>query len=126
MKSRGQIQAEIAEAVVRFERDFMGRGPTETRTLLLDDMVLVSLQGVMTPAEKQLASGCEKGTGRDLIKRVRSELIEGGRPLLEAIVEHAVGRKVVSLHTDISTVTGERIILFTLESAPGESVDPSE
>lgn len=123
MKTKGQIEAEITEAVVKFEREFMGRGPTETRCFLLEDMVLVRLKGVMTPAEKQLAAGAEGGRGRGLIKEVRSELIERGRSLLEAIVEDVLGAKVLSLHTDISTVTGERIILFTLDAPWGVPSD---
>jgi len=118
VKTKGQVEAEIAGAVVKFEREFMGRGPVETRAFVIDDMVLIRLKGVMTPAEKQLAATAEGERGRRLIKEVRSELLERGRPLLEAIVEDVLSTKVVSLHTDVSTVTGERIILFTLESSP--------
>lgn len=120
MKTQGQLEAEIAQAVVRFELEFMGRGPEETRAYLVDDMVLVRLKGVMTPAEKALASAAEGDRGRELIKQVRSELIERGRPLLEAIVKDLLGVGVLSLHTDISTVTGERIILFTLDATVPE------
>jgi len=118
MRTRGQAEAEITEAIVSFEREFMGRGPTETRSFIVDDMVLVRLKGVMTPAERQLAGGGEGDRGRELIKQMRSELLERGRPLLEAIVQDVLGQEVVSLHTDISTVTGERIILFTLAAVP--------
>lgn len=118
VKTKGQVEAEITQAVVQFEREFMGRGPTETRSFIVDDMVLVRLKGVMTPAEKQLATGDDGNRGRELIKQVRSELLERGRQLLEAIVEDVLGAQVVSLHTDISTVTGERIILFTLKDPP--------
>jgi uncharacterized protein YbcI len=118
VKTKGQVEAEIAEALVKFEREFMGRGPVETRAFLIDDMVLIRLKGVMTPAEKQLAATAEGERGRQLIKEVRSELLERGRPQLEAIVEDVLSAKVVSLHTDVSTVTGERIILFTLETSP--------
>jgi uncharacterized protein YbcI len=118
LPTKGQIEAEITEAVIQFEHEFMGRGPTETRTFLVEDMVLVRLKGVMTPAEKQLAAQGEPSRGRELIKQMRSELLERGRPLLEAIITDVLGLKVLSLHTDISTVTGERIILFTLERPP--------
>jgi uncharacterized protein YbcI len=126
VKTKGQAEAEIAEAVVRFEREFMGRGPVETRAFLIDDMVLIRLKGVMTPAEKHLAAAAEGERGRQLIKEVRSELLERGRPQLEAIVEDVLGARVVSLHTDVSTVTGERIILFTLETCPRLQASVSE
>ena len=113
--TRGQIEAEISEALIKFEKEYMGRGPDETKTYLLDDMVVVRLQRVLTPAEKQLAKEDESTKGRELVKQIRTELLEKARPLLDETVFHITGRKVISLHTDISTVTGERIIIFTLE-----------
>ena len=118
MNTKGNIEAEISAAIVRFEREYMGRGPEETKTYLIDDIVLVRLRGVLTPAEKQLAGTGEGPAGRGLIKQVRMELIEKAKPLLDRIVRDITGKKVRSLHTDISTVTGERIILFTLDGKP--------
>jgi len=116
MKTKGQLEAEISEAVIKFEKEYMGRGPDETRTFVIDDVVLVRLRGVLTPAEKQLARADDAGRGRTLIKQVRIELLEKGRALLEPVIQDITGRKVVSLHTDISTSTGERVILFTLDA----------
>jgi len=110
------MEGEISEAVIRFEKEYMGRGPVETKTYLVDDMVFVRLKGVMTPAEHQLASSEDSRGGRELIKQVRRELLEKGRPLLEAVVQDVTSRKVLSLHTDISTITGERVIVFTLDA----------
>ncbi|MFH1009400.1 MAG: DUF2294 domain-containing protein [Candidatus Latescibacterota bacterium] len=117
-KTRGQIESEISLAMIQFEKEYMGRGPEETKTHLIDDMVLVRLKGVLTPAEKQLAKGGEDKHGRALIKQVRIELLERGRMLLETIIRDITGKKVNSLHTDISTLTGERLIIFTLEECP--------
>lgn len=117
-KTRGQIESEISEALVKFEKEYMGRGPLETKSYIIDDMLLVRLKNVLTPAELRLAEAGAHKNGRELIKRVRITLLEQGRPLLEAEVERIVGVKVKSLHTDISTVTGERVLLFSLASAP--------
>lgn len=117
-KTKGQYESEISEAVIKFEKEFMGRGPLETKTYIIDDIVLVRLKNVLTPAELKLANAESRLDGRELIKRVRIALLEQGRPLLEAVVEKILNVKVKSLHTDISTVTGERVILFSLESAP--------
>ena len=114
-KTKGQIEADISEAIIKFEKEYMGRGPTETKTYLIDDLVLVRLKGLMTPAEHQLAAAGDSARGRDLIKQVRHELLEKGRALLETVIGGITGRKTVSLHTDISTVTGERVIIFTLD-----------
>lgn len=115
-RSKGQIEADISEALIRFEKEYMGRGPEETKTYIIDDMVVVRLQRVLTPAEQQLAGANDETTGRKLIKRVRTELIEKARGLLEQIIMDLTGKKVKSLHTDISTISGERVIIFTLES----------
>jgi uncharacterized protein YbcI len=117
-KTKGKIEAEITEAVIRFEKEYMGRGPVEAKTYLIEDLVLVRLKGVMSRAEHQLANTDDAARGRDLIKQVRRETLERGRLLLEAVVRDAVGRGVVSMHTDLSTATGERVIVFTLEGTP--------
>jgi uncharacterized protein YbcI len=117
-RTKGQTEAQIGEAVIKFEKEYMGRGPLETKTYIIDDLVLVRLRGVLTQAEHQLARTSDGPPGRELIKQVRVALLEKGRPLLEAAVESITGRKVRSLHTDISTVTGERVIIFVLDSPP--------
>ena len=113
-KTRGQLEAEICEAVIRFEKEFMGRGPLEAKAYVLDDMVLVRLKQVLTQAELKLAEATDRSDGRELIKRVRITLLEQGRPLLESAIEKILGANIKSLHTDISTITGERVILFSL------------
>ncbi len=112
MKTKGEIEAEIAEAMVKFEMDYMGRGPKEARTYLMEDMVLVRLKGVLTPAEQQLTKSAD---GVQLIKRMRATLMENARPILFKAIGDITGAKVTGLHTDISTVAGERIIVFVLD-----------
>jgi uncharacterized protein YbcI len=110
-RTKGQVEAEISIALIQFEKDYMGRGPQETKAFILDDMILVRLIGVLTPAEQQLIKNPQ---GTELIKRVRSNLLEQGRELLTSAIEKITNVKIVSLHTDISTKTGERVIIFTL------------
>jgi uncharacterized protein YbcI len=111
-KTKGQIEAQIGEAIIKFEKEYMGRGPMETKTYIIKDMVLLRLKGVLTPAEEQLA---KTTGGAELIKKTRVQLLEGARLLLENIISDITTCQVKSLHTDISTKTGERIIIFTLE-----------
>jgi len=113
-RTKGQVEAEISNAMIQFEKDFMGRGPKETKTFIVDDIVLVRLKGVLTQAEQQLAKNSE---GMELIKKIRSNLIEQARELLTEVIEKITGLKVVSLHTDISTKTGERVILFIMNES---------
>ena len=114
MKSKRELEREISQAIIRFEKEFMGRGPLETKSYIIDDMVLVRLKNVLTPAEMKLSEAETRERGRYLIKQVRQELIERGRPLLDAVIKDILGIEVISLHTDISARTGERVIVFTL------------
>ena len=118
MKTQGEIEALVCEGISRFEQDFMGRGPKDIRTHLLEDLLVVRLVGVLTAAEQHLVKALAAEKGRDLLKQVRTHLIETARPLMEAMVQEVTGVKVVSLHHDISTTTGEEIVVFTLARAP--------
>jgi len=118
MTTQREKERDISQAIVRFEKDFMGRGPLDVKTYIIEDMVLVRLKNVLTPAELKLAEAELNNRGCYLIKQVRQELIEQGRPLLDAVIKDILGIAVVSLHTDISTKTGERVIIFTLARKP--------
>jgi len=118
MKTQGEIEAAIGTALTRFEQDYMGRGPKHIHTHLIDDCLVCRLHGVLTAAEQQLVKSLPPEKGRDLLKQVRTQLIETARPVLEALVEDITGIKVVSLHYDISTVTGEEVVVFTLADCP--------
>lgn len=114
---KSEAESQISQAIITFEREYMGRGPEEAKTFIFDDIVFVRLRGVLTPAEKQLAGTDDSTKGRSLIKQVRQELLEKARPLLETIIQDVLGCNIISLHTDISISTGERVIIFTLERA---------
>ncbi len=118
MKTQGEIEAAICEGLNQFERDYMGRGPKAIHAHLFGDCLVVRLQGVLTAAEKQLVQTLAAEKGRDLLKQVRTHLIETARPVMEAMVQEVVGIKVVSLHHDISTTTAEEVVIFTLAEAP--------
>jgi len=118
MKTQGEIEAAVCEGITRFEQEYMGRGPKSVRAHLLGDLVLVRLVGVLTAAERQLVSSIPPERGRRLLKEVRAELIETARPILEEMIHHATGAKVVSMHHDISTVAGEEVVIFTLDQPP--------
>ena len=112
MKTKGEIEAEITRAIVQFEIDYMGRGPKAARTRIVEDMVLIRLTGVLTPAEQQLTQSADGG---ELVKKMRSTLIEKARPFLYQVVSDITGAKIVDLYTDISTASGERVFVFSLE-----------
>ena len=114
MKTQGEIEAAVCEGIARFEQDYMGRGPKDIHAYLIGDLLVVRLKGVLTVAEQQLVASLPAEKGRDLLKQVRIHLVETARPLMEAMIHEVTGSHVVSLHHDISTVTGEEVVLFTL------------
>ena len=111
-KTIGQVEAELTKAIVRFEKEYLGRGPKDARTYIIADMIIIRLQGLLTPAEQKLA---ENKDGRILVKETRRQLFESSRPLLEDIVRDITGEEMVSLHTDMSSKTGERIVVLVTE-----------
>jgi uncharacterized protein YbcI len=142
LKSQGEIEAAVCDGVSRFQQDFLGRGPRDIHAHLVGSLMVVRLQGVLTPAERQLlmprcgdgngvqgggdgngdgnghGNGPDGGNGRSLLKQVRTHMVATGRPRLESIVENAAGVKLVSVHHDISTITGEEVLVFSLAEPP--------
>jgi uncharacterized protein YbcI len=113
-KTRGVLEDEFSKAIIRFEKEHLGRGPLDARTFIIQDMILVRLRGILTPAEQKLAESAE---GQRLVKETRRQLFETSRTLIEKIVHDVCGCQVVSFHTDMSTRTGERIIVLTVDRA---------
>src|SRR6185295_18385056 len=98
MKSLGEIEAAVCDGMSRFEQEFMGRGPKEIRAHLIGDLIVVRLQGVLTAAEQHLVKSLPTAHGRDLLKQVRTQLIETARPFLESLIEEVTGVKPLTLH----------------------------
>jgi uncharacterized protein YbcI len=118
MKTQGEIESAVCEGITHFEQEYMGRGPKDIAAYILGDLLVVRLTGVLTAAEQHLVKTLPPEKGRDLLKQVRTQLIEIARPVLETMIRDVTGAKVVSLHHDISTVTGEEVVLFTLAETP--------
>lgn len=111
-KTRGEHEAEFTRAMIKFEKEYLGRGPQDVRTFFINDMVVVRLRGILTPAEAKLS---ETREGAELVKETRRQLFESARSLIEQMVHEIVGCRMVSLHTDMSTKTGERIVVLTVD-----------
>lgn len=101
------------QAIVRFEKEYFGREHIHAQTFFIQDMILVRVRGILTPAEQKLA---ESRDGMFAVKDTRRQLFETARPLLEGIVRQVTGCRVISLHTDMSTSTGERMVLFIVDA----------
>lgn len=110
--SKGQLEDQISKKFMRFEREFLGRGPINVKTDIIRDMILIRLEGVLTRAEIELAKDLE---GIIMIKSMRSKLLENGRDYLKQIITEVTGCNILNLHTDISTRSGDRVILIIVD-----------
>ncbi len=108
----------LCTAISRFEQEYMGRGPKDIHAYRPGDLLVVRLRGVLTAAEQQLVRTLPTQKGIALLKEVRTQLMETARPALEAMVQDITGVTTISLHHDISTQTGEKVVLFTLTTSP--------
>ena len=110
--TKGEIESAIRNAIIKFEQEFMGRGPEDVRAYIVRDLVVVRLKGVLTPAERQLAKSAE---GVDMVKRIRQTLIAQGRDRLFEQVNEITGAKALALFTDINAQIGEKVLVFTVD-----------
>lgn len=111
-RTKGEIEGAIRNAIIKFEQEFMGRGPEEVRAFIVRDIILIRLKGVLTPAERQLAKSED---GIEMVKRVRQTLIAQGRKRLCEEIGEITGVKATALFTDIDAHIGERVIVFSLD-----------
>jgi len=118
LKTQGEIESAICSGIARFEQEYMGRGPRDIHAYLIDDLIVVRLKNILTAAERQLVKSMPAEKGRDLLKQVRTQLLETSRPQLVSLVRSVTDTGVVSLHHDISTVSGEEVIIFSLDKKP--------
>lgn len=109
--TKGQIEAKISEAVSKFEIEYMGRGPKQIRTIIIQDLIIIRLKGFLSQSEQKLA---ENSQGVELLKKVRTTLFENAREYLQSLVRQIVDVDIVSTHSDVSTKTGEKIIIITV------------
>ncbi len=116
--TKGEAETAIRNAIIKFEQEFMGRGPMDVKAFILRDIVLVRLKGVLTPAERQLAKNPD---GIEMVKNMRQNLISQGREKLCSQISEITRAEVIGLFTDIDTQIGERMIVFTL----AKDLDPN-
>jgi CheY-like chemotaxis protein/uncharacterized protein YbcI len=116
--TQAESEAAVCEGIIRFQEDYLGGEAEQIRVYFIKDLVVIRVLGALTVAERQLVKSFSPEKGRDLIKQTREQLLELARPMLESMVHEVVGVKVRSMHHDISTVTGEEVVLFSLTEAP--------
>ncbi|MFZ5652122.1 MAG: DUF2294 domain-containing protein, partial [Bacillota bacterium] len=106
----------ITDLVIRWGQNYLGQNFAEVKTDIIRDMIIVSVKGEIPPAESHLSREKE---GMYLVKKIRQQLIEYDRESFDNILFNLTGSRMISLHTDVSTKTGERIFVFKMDRALG-------
>jgi uncharacterized protein YbcI len=109
--SKGELEDKISKALTQWEKEYLGRGSVSVKTDIVRNMVIVLLKGVLTPAERNLAQTVE---GMLSIKKIRADLVESGSEQLKALLAKLTGSNVTSFYTDVSTRSGERVMVFIM------------
>ncbi|CCQ98712.1 conserved hypothetical protein [[Clostridium] ultunense Esp] len=110
-RSKGELEDKISKALTQWEKEYLGRGSVSVKTDIVRNMVIVLLKGVLTPAERNLAQTLE---GMLSIKKIRTDLVESGSDQLKELLANLTGSNVTSFYTDVSTRTGERVMVFIM------------
>jgi CheY-like chemotaxis protein len=116
--TQAESEAAICEGIIRFQEEYMGWRSEQIRAHFVKDLLVVRMLGVLTLAERQLAKSLAPEKGRDLIKQVRRQLLDLARAMLESLIHEVTGVKVLSMHHDVSTVTAEEVVIFSLAGPP--------
>ncbi|MCD8893551.1 DUF2294 domain-containing protein [Mammaliicoccus sciuri] len=109
--TKGACESKISKAITQWEKEYLGRGSLSVKTDIIRDMIIVDLQGVLTPAEYSV---CETQEGLLSIKRTRSKLVESDMDHLYQMIFDITQQDVKSFHTDLSSRTGERMMIFKM------------
>lgn len=118
LKTQGELEAAVCLGMCQFQQEFMGRGPSDVRAYLIGELLVVRMYGILTAAEQHLVETRPMENGRDMLKQVRTLLIETARLQIDSMIQLITGVKVISMHHDISTLTGEQVVIFTLSEPP--------
>jgi uncharacterized protein YbcI len=117
--TKGQIESKLSEAISKFEIEQMGRGPEKIRTMILQDLIIIRMKGFLSKSEKSLAQNKD---GIELIKKVRTALFENALEALEEAVKSIINVNIISIHSDVSTKTGEKIIAIVVDQNIEENI----
>lgn len=110
--TKGQLEAKISEAVSKYEVDYMGRGPKKIKTIIIGDSILIRLIGFLSQSEQILV---QNNDGVELYKKMRTILFEKNLPYFKQVINELIPTQILSIHSDVSTITGEKIILISFD-----------
>jgi len=110
--TKGQIEDTLTKKATKFYLDTLGVGPTNAKTYIIEDMIVIRMKGNLLPIEKKLL---ENVKGVELVKNLRRSLHESSINEIIEIVKVVTNQNIISAHRDVSTRSGEIIYIFILD-----------
>jgi uncharacterized protein YbcI len=104
---------EISNAIARLHKQYIGRGPTNSRTTIDGDLVVCLLEGGYTRAEQTL----EDNNKGDLVAAGRLGLQDAMRQAMVDVVEGIVGREVKSFMSANDLQRNLQVEVFVLAAS---------
>ena len=111
----GALLAEVTNAVVQLHRSHYGKGPTRSKSYLLDDVLICVMSDVFTTVERTLIDAGEV----DKVRQTRLAFEEAMRDRFAEAIEEIVGRRVLGFTSQVLVDRDVAIQLFVLEPASG-------
>lgn len=109
--SDGQMRSAISQAIVQLHAEHYGKGATQAKTYLWDNLVVTVLRDVLTTSERTLVRAERSETVRD-VRNVFQTTME---PHFRAAVERITGRRVTSFMSQVDPHNGVGVEVFVLE-----------
>lgn len=116
----GAVRSAISQAIVRIHAEHYGKGATQAKTYVWDDLIVTLLRDVLTVAERTLVQVDKSDTVRDVRTTFQFSLEQTFRDA----VERLTGRRVRSFLSQVDPANGLGVEVFVLEpSADGAGPD---
>jgi uncharacterized protein YbcI len=112
--STGAVRAKLANAMVGLKKEFYGRGPEAAKAWILDEYVLVVLEGGLTKNEETLL----RAGREDVVREYRLTFQETVGQTTKSTVEQILGRQVLTYHSQIVFGPTRAFEIFVLDKAP--------
>jgi uncharacterized protein YbcI len=116
----GRLNQNIANAVVRHHKRFLGRGPTKAQAFYRDNIVVVVMEDTLTAAERGLAAA----GGREAVLEMRLRYQQTMRPDLVDAIEALTGRTVEAFLSGNHISPDLAVELFILDQPIAVRTDP--
>jgi uncharacterized protein YbcI len=109
----GPLLAEVTNAIVQLHSSHYGKGPTRSKSYLLDDVLVCVMRDVFTTVERTLVEAGE----HDKVRETRLAFQDAMKDRFTEAVEQVVGRRVLGVASQVLVDEDVAIEVFLLDSS---------